>query len=86
MQRERLLNSKYLYPWVKYAIMPETIFNQRIIEDLTFLKEKILRIEIEISEINDDLHQVRPDYLKKLKKIDQGKFISRAEFEKELAD
>lgn len=64
--------------------MSETIFNQRILDDLAFLKEKILRIEMEVSEINDDLHQVRPEYLEKLKRIEEGKFISRADFEKEL--
>ncbi len=67
-------------------IMSEAVFNQQVIDDLAFLKERILRIEMEISEISDDLHQVRPDYLIKLKKIDQGKFISRKEFEKELED
>ncbi|MCZ7382726.1 MAG: hypothetical protein O8C64_14295 [Candidatus Methanoperedens sp.] len=66
--------------------MSEAVFDRRIIDDLAFLKEKILRIEIEVSEINDDLHQIRPDYLEKLKKIDKGKFISRADFEKKLMD
>ncbi len=64
--------------------MTEMLVNQRIMDDLTFLKEKILKIEMDVSEINDDLHQVRPEYLKKLKKIDEGKFISRAELEREL--
>lgn len=64
--------------------MTEMLINQRIMDDLTFLKEKILKIEMDVSEINDDLHQVRPEYLKKLKKIDEGKFISRAELEREL--
>ncbi len=31
-----------------------------------------------------DFHQVRPEYLRKLKRIDEGRFISRADFEKEL--
>ncbi len=66
--------------------MSEAVIDQRILDDLAFLKERILRIEMEVSEINDDLHQIRPDYLEKLKKIDKGKFISRAEFEKELMD
>ncbi len=66
--------------------MSETVIDQRIMDDLAFLKEKIIRIELEVSEINDDLHQIRPDYLEKLKRIDKGKFISRADFEKELMD
>ena len=64
--------------------MTEMLVNQRIMDDLSFLKENILKIEMDVSEINDDLHQVRPEYLEKLKKIDKGKFISRAELEREL--
>ena len=48
------------------------------------MSEVILKIELEISEINDELHEVRPDYLIKLEKIDKGRFISRDDFEKEL--
>jgi hypothetical protein len=66
--------------------MSEAVIDQRILDDQAFLKEKILRIEMEVSEINDDFHQIRPDYLEKLDKIDKGRFISRAEFEKELMD
>ncbi len=66
--------------------MSETVLNQRILDELAFLKEKILRIEMEVGEINDDLHEVRPEYLKKLKKIDQGRFLSGADFERELAE
>ena len=65
-------------------IMTEIAVNQRILNELTFLKDRILKIEMDVSEINDDLHQVRPEYLEKLKKIDEGKFISRAELEREL--
>lgn len=64
--------------------MSETILTQQVLDELAFLKEKILKIETEVGEINDDLHQVRPEYLRKLKKIDEGGFISRADFEKEL--
>ena len=31
-----------------------------------------------------DASKVKPEYLEKLKKIDKGKFISRAELEREL--
>ena len=65
--------------------MSEELLNQQIMNELTFMKEKILKIEVQINEINDDLHQVRPDYLIRLKKIDKGEFISRKDFEKELA-
>lgn len=51
--------------------MSEAVIDQRILDDQAFLKEKILRIEMEFSEINDGLHQIRPDYLEKLDKIDE---------------
>jgi hypothetical protein len=39
---------------------------------------------MQISEINDELHEFKPDYLIKLDKIDKGRFISRDDFVKEL--
>lgn len=64
--------------------MSETVLNQRILNELAFLKEKILKIEMEVSEINDDLHQVRPEYLEKLEAIKKEGTISSAEFEKKF--
>ena len=64
--------------------MSETVLNQQILNELAFLKEKILKIELEVSEINDYLYQVKPEYIEKLNKIDEGKFISSAEFEKKF--
>ncbi len=60
---------------------------QKISEDLDFLKEKIGKIEGDVEEINLDLHRrVKPSYLEKLKKIDEGKFLSEEEFEREIAE
>lgn len=64
--------------------MSETVFNHQILNELAFLKEKILKIEMEVGEINDDLHQVRPEYLKKLEAIKKEGTISSAEFEKKF--
>ncbi len=64
--------------------MSETVFNHQILNELAFLKEKILKIEMEVSEINDDIHQVRPEYLKKLEAIKKEGTISSAEFEKKF--
>ncbi len=64
--------------------MSETVFNQQILNELAFLKEKILKIEMEVSEINDDIHQVRPEYLGKLEAIKKEGTVSSAEFEKKF--
>lgn len=64
--------------------MSETVFNHQILNELVFLKEKILKIEMEVGEINDDLHQVRPEYLKKLEAIKKEGTVSSAEFEKKF--
>lgn len=64
--------------------MSETVFNHQILNELAFLKEKILKIEMEVGEINDDLHQVRPEYLKKLEAIKKEGTVSSAEFEKKF--
>lgn len=45
---------------------------------------RLSKISSIIMTVIDDLHEVRPEYLVKLKKIDEGKFISRAELEREL--
>ena len=64
--------------------MSETVFNHQILNELAFLKEKILKIEMEVGEINDDLHQVRPEYLEKLEAIKKEGTVSSAEFEKKF--
>lgn len=64
--------------------MSETVFNHQILNELAFLKEKILKIEMEVGEINDDIHQVRPEYLKKLEAIKKEGTVSSAEFEKKF--
>ena len=64
--------------------MSETVLNQQILNELAFLKEKILKIEMEVSEINDDIHQVNPEYLEKLEAIKEEGTISSSEFEKKF--
>ena len=64
--------------------MSETVLNQQILNELEFLKEKILKIEMDVSEINDDLHLVNPEYLEKLETIKEEGTISSAEFEKKF--
>lgn len=50
---------------------------KEIKDELFFLTKKVIIIEEEVDAISGDLHIVRPEYIKKLKKIDkEGKFNS----------
>jgi len=51
----------------------EAIQKSNVQEQLSLLLEKVSKIELSVEEINDDLHQVKPSYLKKLEKIKRGK-------------
>ena len=51
--------------------MSETKLKQ-IAQDVAFIKQRIISIEEEI----DSIYRVRPKYLKKLSKIEKGKFHS----------
>jgi len=65
--------------------MAEAAVMQKISEDLDFLKERIVKIEANVEEINFDIHNdVKPEYLQKLRRIDEGKFFTEEEFEKEM--
>ena len=61
--------------------MQENLLVQ-ISDDLSFLKKKILSIEQRVEEIDDDLHELRPEYREKLKKIEAGKFQSYKTYKK----
>ena len=62
--------------------MPELELLERIASDLDFLKRKVIEIEENIEDINNDLHHVKPEYIKKLEAIKKEGTISSAEFEK----
>ena len=65
--------------------MTEAAVMQKISEDLDFLKERIVKIEENVTEITFDIHHdIKPEYLQKLKRIDQGKFLTEEEFEQEM--
>ena len=59
---------------------------QKIAQDVGTVKAKVERIEQDLDELSSDLHQVKPEYIEKLKKIDSGRFVSRGELEKELGE
>lgn len=50
--------------------MSETILKQ-IAKDMTFVKERVIDIESELADLASDFEEVRPEYLEKLKMIEQ---------------
>ena len=53
--------------------MSESDTLKSIKEDLNFLKDKILQIEITVNEIDSDMHRTpNPDYVKKLEDIEKN--------------
>ena len=64
--------------------MPEAELLERIISDLDFLKTKILSIEETLLEIDNDLHHVKPEYIRKLQSIKKEGTISSSDFEKKF--
>lgn len=52
--------------------MQEAAVLQEIKNELSFIKEKIIVIEVSLNEIDADLHrELNPEYLKKLEKIEK---------------
>ncbi|MCX9025268.1 MAG: DUF2683 family protein [Candidatus Methanoperedens sp.] len=50
---------------------------KQIQSDLSFIKQKVSIIEEEVDAISGDIHELRPEYVKKLQEIEKkGKFIS----------
>ncbi len=64
--------------------MAEIELLERIVDDLDFVKKKMIEIEENIEEINIDLHHVKPEYIKKLENIKKEGTISSSEFEKKF--
>lgn len=62
----------------------ETALLNNVLEGINFLKQKVLVIEAELSDIGEDIHELRPEYLEKLHKIQAQGTISQQEFEKKF--
>ena len=54
-------------------MVAESITLHNLHNTLMSLSEKMVRIELNVEEIHDDLHQVRPEYLQKLEGIKKEK-------------
>lgn len=58
---------------------------QQIADDIADIKGKMTRLEVTIEEIDMDLHEVKPRYLEKLKRIEKEGSLSQQEFEKRFS-
>jgi len=64
--------------------MSEVQLLNKIASDLDFLKMKILSIEETVEDIDNDLHHVKPEYIRKLESIKKEGTISSSDFEKKF--
>ncbi|HUW68286.1 MAG TPA: hypothetical protein VMW20_09625 [Candidatus Nanoarchaeia archaeon] len=64
--------------------MLEVELLEKIISDLDFLKIKIISIEETIEDIDNDLHHVKPEFIRKLESIKKEGTISSADFEQKF--
>ncbi|MBE0523979.1 MAG: hypothetical protein IBX40_06585 [Methanosarcinales archaeon] len=64
--------------------MLEAELLERIVSDLDFIKTKILSIEETIEDIDNDLHHVKPEYIRKLESIKKEGTISSSDFKKKF--
>ena len=62
--------------------MSESQILHKISNDIEFLKDQMLNLEKDISEINADLHRLRPEYREKVEKIlEEGVFETYTSFD-----
>lgn len=54
---------------------------RQIAEDVVDIRTKLTLLEVTFNEMETDLHEVRPEYIEKLKKIEAEGTISQEEFE-----
>jgi hypothetical protein len=64
--------------------MLEAELLEKIVSDLDFLKIKIISIEETIEDIDNDLHHVKPEYIRKLESIKKEGTISSLDFEQKF--
>ena len=64
--------------------MTETQLLQQIAGDVAEIRTKIADLEVTFTEIDADLHEVKPEYIEKMKKIEAEGTISQEEFESQF--
>ena len=67
----------------------ENVYLKQMSEDISFIKKKMLKPEDDIHELSGDLHEVRPKYLEKLKRLEKEpakRYKSMEEFENKLTE
>ena len=57
---------------------------QQIANDIADIKGRMVKLEVTLDEIDMDMHEVKPTYLEKLKRIEKEGTLSQEEFEKRL--
>ena len=57
---------------------------QQIAGDVADIRTKITLLEVTFNEMETDLHEVKPEYIEKLKKIEAEGTISQEEFESQF--
>lgn len=50
-----------------------TVTMEILHDDIQSILEKVTRLEVDMEELSDDLHELRPGYLEKLAQIKKGK-------------
>lgn len=58
---------------------------EQVNSNILNLYREVVEIREEIKDLRDVELEVRPKYLEKLDRIEKGRFLSREEFEKEVA-
>jgi len=62
--------------------MSESQILHKISNDIEFLKDQMLNLQRDISEISADLHRLRPEYKEKVEKIlEEGVFETYTSFD-----
>lgn len=62
--------------------MSDSKILHKISNDIEFLKDQMLNLQRDISEINADLHRLRPEYREKVEKIlEEGVFETYSSFD-----
>jgi hypothetical protein len=64
--------------------MAEAELPEKIAYDIGFLKTKVIEIGEYLEDLDIDLHQVKPGYIKKLERIKEEGTISSDYFEKKF--